>query len=50
MQSITITLSFFSKAEVIIMFEYCPAAKGGDHALLQYVAVHRAFRNAGTFS
>jgi len=28
---------------VFIMLEYCPAAqspKGGDHALLQYVAVH----------
>ncbi len=38
-----ITLSFFSKAVVIIMLEYCPAAqspKGGDHALLQYVTVH----------
>ncbi len=33
----------FSKAVVIIMLEYCPAAqssKGGDHALLQYVTVH----------
>ena len=50
-QSITFTLSFFSKAMVIfggvfgvvIMWEYCPAAqslKGGDHALLQYVTVH----------
>ncbi len=42
-QSITFTLSFFSKAVVIIMLEYCPAAqspKGGDHALLQYVTVH----------
>ncbi len=36
-QSITFTLSFFSKAVVVIMLEYCPAAqslKGGDHALL----------------
>ncbi len=42
-QSITFTLSFFSKAVVIIMLEYYPAAqspKGGDHALLQYVTVH----------
>ena len=48
-QSITFTLSFFSKAVVIlevfgvVMLEYCPAAqslKGGDHALLQYVTVH----------
>ncbi len=42
-QSITFTLSLFSKAVVIIMLEYCPAAqspKGGDHALLQYVTVH----------
>ncbi len=42
-QSITCTLSFFSKAVVVIMLEYCPAAKspkGGDHALLQYVTVH----------
>ncbi len=42
-QSITFTLSFFSKAVVIIMLEYCPAAqspKRGDHALLQYVTVH----------
>ncbi len=42
-QSITFTLSFFSKAVFIIMLEYCPAAqspKGGDHALLQYVTVH----------
>ncbi len=42
-QSITFTLSFFSKAVVVILFEYCPAAqspKGGDHALLQYVTVH----------
>ncbi len=43
-QSITFTLSFFSKAVVIIMMEYCPAAQcpaaqGGDHALLQYVTV-----------
>ncbi len=41
-QSITVALSFFSKAVVIIMLEYCPAAqspKGGDHALLQYVIV-----------
>ncbi len=40
---ITFTLSFFSKAVVVIMLEYCPAAqspKGGDHALLQYVTVH----------
>ncbi len=40
---ITFTLSFFSKAVVIIILEYCPAAqspKGGDHALLQYVTVH----------
>jgi len=42
-QSITFTLSFISKAVVVIMLEYCPAAqspKGGDHALLQYVTVH----------
>ncbi len=42
-QSITFTLSFFSKAVPVIMLEYCPAAqspKGGDHALLQYVTVH----------
>ncbi len=42
-QSITFTLSFFSKAVVIIVLKYCPAAqspKGGDHALLQYVTVH----------
>ncbi len=48
-QSITFTLSFFSKAVVVldvfgvIMLEYCPAAqspKGGDHTLLQYVTVH----------
>ncbi len=42
-QSITFTLSFFSKAVVLIMLEYYPAAqspKGGDHALLQYVTVH----------
>ncbi len=42
-QSITFTLSFFSKAVVVIMLEYCTAAqslKGGDHALLQYVTVH----------
>ncbi len=42
-QSINFTLSFFSKAVVAIMLEYCPAAqspKGGDHALLQYVTVH----------
>ncbi len=39
-QSITFTLSFFSKAVVVVMLEYCPAAqspKGGDHALLQYM-------------
>ncbi len=42
-QSITFTLSFFSKAVVIIMLKYCPVAqslKGGDHDLLQYVTVH----------
>ncbi len=42
-QSIIFTLSFFSKAVVVIMLEYCPATqslKGGDHALLQYVTVH----------
>ncbi len=42
-QSITFTLSFFSKAVVVIMLEYCPAAQspmGGDHALLQYITVH----------
>ncbi len=37
-QSITFTLSFFSKTMVVIMLEYCPP-NGGDHALLQYVAV-----------
>ncbi len=39
-QSITFTLSFFSKAVVVILLEYCPAVqspKGGDQALLQYV-------------
>ncbi len=42
-QSITFTLSYFSKAVVVIMLEYCPAAqslKRGDHTLLQYVTVH----------
>ncbi len=42
-QSITFTLSFFSKAVVVIILEYCPVAqspKGGDHALLQFVTVH----------
>ncbi len=42
-QSITFNLRFFSKAVVVIMLEYCPAAqspKGGDRALLQYVTVH----------
>ncbi len=42
-QSITFTLSFFSKAVVVIMLEFCPLAlspKGGDPALLQYVTVH----------
>ena len=45
-QSITFTLSFFSKAGVfgvLIVLEYCPVAqspKGGDDALLQYVTVH----------
>ncbi len=42
-QSITFTLSFFSKAVVVFMLEYYLAAqspKGGDHALLQYVTVH----------
>ncbi len=41
-QSITFPISFFSKAVVVIMLEYCSAAqspKGGDHALLQYVTV-----------
>ncbi len=41
-QSTTFTLSFFSKA-VVVMLEYCRAAqspKGGDPALLQYVTVH----------
>ncbi len=41
-QFITFTLSFFSKAVVVLMLEYCPAGqspKGGDHALLQYVTV-----------
>ncbi len=39
-QSIIFTLSFISKAVVVVMLEYCPAAqspKGGDHALLQYM-------------
>ncbi len=39
-QSITFTLSLFSKAVVVIILEYCPAAqspRGGDHALLQYL-------------
>ncbi len=43
-QSITFTLSFFSKA--VVMLKCCPAAqslKGGGHALLQYVTVHVAF-------
>ncbi len=37
-QSITFTLSFFSKAVVVlvVMLEYCPAAQ----SLLQYVTVH----------
>ncbi len=35
-QFITFTLSFFSKAVVAIMLEYCPAAQ----SLLQYVTVH----------
>ncbi len=42
-QSITFTLSLFSKTVVVVMLEYCPAAqfpKGGNHALLQYVTVH----------
>ncbi len=42
-QSITFTLRFFSKAVVVVMLEYCPAAqspKWGDHSLLQYVTVH----------
>ncbi len=42
-QSITFSLSLFSKAVVVIMLEYCPASqspKGGDHALLQYVTAH----------
>ncbi len=41
-QSTTFTLSFFSKA-VVVMLEYCRAAqspKGGDPALLQYVTLH----------
>ncbi len=41
-QSIIFTLSFFSKAVVVIMLEYCPAAqspKEGDHTLRQYVTV-----------
>ncbi len=39
-RSITFTFSFFSKAVVVIMLEYCPVAlslKGEDHALFQYV-------------
>ncbi len=48
-QSITFTLSFFSKEVVVIMLEYCPAAqspKGGDHALLQYVTEHVGIRGS----
>ncbi len=44
-QSITFTLSFFSKA-VVVMLEYYPAAqspKGRDHALLQNVTVYSWF-------
>ncbi len=36
---ITFTLSFFSKAVVVITLEYCPVTqspKGGDRDLLQY--------------
>ncbi len=47
-QSITFTLSFFSKA-VVVMLEYCPVAqspKGGDPALLQYVTVHVGFHGS----
>ncbi len=42
-KSITFTHSFFSKAVVVLILEYCPVAqspKGGDHALLQYVTVY----------
>ncbi len=42
-QPITFSLSFFSKAVVVSMLEYCPATqspKGGDHALLKYATVH----------
>ncbi len=42
-QSIVFTLSFFSKAVVVIMLEYCHVAqspKREDHDLLQYVTVH----------
>ncbi len=42
-RSVTFTLSFFSKAVVVIMLEHFPAAqcpKVGHHALLQYVTVH----------
>ncbi len=42
-QSITFTHSIFSKAVIVIMLEYCPAAQspmGGDHALLQHVTAH----------
>ncbi len=45
-QLITFTLSFFSKAVVVIMLEYHPVAQspeGGDHALLQYVTYMLAF-------
>ncbi len=41
-QSIIFTLSFFSKA-VVVMLEYCPP-NGGDHALLQYVTVRGCVR------
>ncbi len=40
---ITLTLSFISKAVVVIMLEYCPVAQSpneGYHALFQYVTVH----------
>ncbi len=48
-QSITFTISFFSKAVVVIMLGYCAAAQsptGGDHALLQNVTVHVVFHGS----
>ena len=57
-QSITFTLSFFSKAVVVFevclrsSLKYCPAAqflKKGDPALLQYVTVHVGIHGSCVF-